>query len=133
MSRNVFTARAMGFFCAVVLFASGSLQAQQSGATSRPPTPAPQQGVYLVFPFENAGASPRLDWLGEGLEELTIQYLSDSGVQVYSTRAAPVNSNATVFRPLRNSVAPLCCVSPRISTLTTSSSAPSPPMAPRSP
>jgi len=38
----------------------------------------------LVFPFENSGASSRLDWLGEGLEELTIQYLSDSGNQVYS-------------------------------------------------
>src|SRR5215470_16778585 len=43
-----------------------------------------QQGLYLVFPFENAGSSPRLDWLGEGLEELTIQYLSDGGEQVYS-------------------------------------------------
>ena len=85
MSRIVFTARALGFFCAVVLFASGSLQAQQSTATPRASaTPAPQQGLYLVFPFENAGASPRLDWLGEGLEELTIQYLSDSGAQVYS-------------------------------------------------
>jgi tetratricopeptide (TPR) repeat protein len=42
------------------------------------------QGIYLVFPFENAGASPRLDWLGEGLEELTIQYLSAAGQQVYS-------------------------------------------------
>jgi predicted Zn-dependent protease/TolB-like protein len=40
--------------------------------------------VYLVFPFENAGASPRLDWLGEGLEELTIQTLSAGGQQVYS-------------------------------------------------
>jgi len=38
----------------------------------------------LVFPFENAGASPRLDWLGEGLEELTIQRLSAAGEQVYS-------------------------------------------------
>jgi tetratricopeptide (TPR) repeat protein len=37
-----------------------------------------------VFPFENAGASPRLDWLGEGLEELTIQRLSAAGQQVYS-------------------------------------------------
>ena len=74
----------MGFLCAVVLSASGSLQAQQSAATSRPAAITPQQGVYLVFPFENAGASPRLDWLGEGLEELTIQYLSDSGAQVYS-------------------------------------------------
>ncbi len=38
----------------------------------------------MVFPFENAGASPRLDWLGEGLEELTIQRLSAAGEQVYS-------------------------------------------------
>jgi tetratricopeptide (TPR) repeat protein len=45
---------------------------------------ASQQGIYLVFPFENEGASPRLDWLGEGLEELTIQRLSAAGQQVYS-------------------------------------------------
>lgn len=44
----------------------------------------PPQGIFLVFPFENAGASPRLDWLGEGLEELTIQRLSAAGQQVYS-------------------------------------------------
>src|ERR1700730_1385773 len=41
-------------------------------------------GIYLVFPFQNAGASPRLDWLSEGLEELTIQGLSSAGEQVYS-------------------------------------------------
>jgi TolB-like protein len=41
-------------------------------------------GIYLVFPFENAGASSRLDWLSEGLEELTIQGLSGAGEQVYS-------------------------------------------------
>jgi Tfp pilus assembly protein PilF/TolB-like protein len=40
--------------------------------------------VFLVFPFENAGAPPRLDWIGEGLEELTIQRLSHAGLQVYS-------------------------------------------------
>ena len=45
---------------------------------------ASQQGIYLVFPFENDGASPRLDWLSEGLEELTIQRLSAAGQQVYS-------------------------------------------------
>jgi tetratricopeptide (TPR) repeat protein len=43
-----------------------------------------QPGIYLVFPFENEGASPRLDWLGEGLEELTIERLSAAGQQVYS-------------------------------------------------
>ena len=42
------------------------------------------QGIFLVFPFENLGAGPRLDWLGEGLEELTIQRLSAAGQQVYS-------------------------------------------------
>ncbi len=40
--------------------------------------------VYLVFAFENAGAPPRLDWIGEGLEELTIERLSHAGLQVYS-------------------------------------------------
>jgi tetratricopeptide (TPR) repeat protein len=45
---------------------------------------AGQAGIYLVFPFENSGASPRLDWVGEGLEELTIQRLSAAGQQAYS-------------------------------------------------
>ncbi len=45
---------------------------------------SPQEGIYLVFPFENVGAVARLDWLGEGLEELTIQRLSAAGQQVYS-------------------------------------------------
>jgi tetratricopeptide (TPR) repeat protein/TolB-like protein len=44
----------------------------------------PQQGVFLVFPFENGGTSPRLDWLGEGIEELTIQRLSAAGQEVYT-------------------------------------------------
>jgi tetratricopeptide (TPR) repeat protein/TolB-like protein len=43
-----------------------------------------QGGIYLVFPFENVGAPPNLDWIGEGLEELTIQRLSAAGEQVYS-------------------------------------------------
>src|SRR5215471_3543441 len=42
------------------------------------------QGIFLVFPFENAGASSRLDWLSEGLEELTIERLSAAGQQVFS-------------------------------------------------
>jgi tetratricopeptide (TPR) repeat protein/TolB-like protein len=41
-------------------------------------------GIYLVFPFQNSGPSSRLDWLSEGLEELTIQELSSAGEQVYS-------------------------------------------------
>src|SRR5213075_2373936 len=63
------------------------LQCNRHGAPFPPragTAAAYQHGIYLVFPFENAGASPRLDWLGEGLEELTIQRLSGAGEQVYS-------------------------------------------------
>jgi tetratricopeptide (TPR) repeat protein len=47
------------------------------------PVPSNQK-IFLVFPFENLGAAPRVEWLGEGLEELAIQALSSSGQQVYS-------------------------------------------------
>jgi len=58
---------------------------QESAAPPRASSAAgSQQGIYLVFPFENVSASPRLDWLSEGLEELTIQRLSAAREQVYS-------------------------------------------------
>src|SRR5713226_9320908 len=76
--------RFMSVRCALVvawaIFCAASLQAQAPARTRG----AAQTGVYLVFPFASAGASPRLDWLGEGLEELTIQALSAGGQQVYS-------------------------------------------------
>ncbi len=85
MPQTAFSKRALTYVCGIVFFAIAPLHAQQpSAASADAGSSASQQGVYLVFPFENAGASPRLDWLGEGLEELTIQYLSDAGEQVYS-------------------------------------------------
>lgn len=76
---------------AVSIAAVPGLSAQQPAADASAPAGAQgvasassQQGIYLVFPFENEGASPSLDWLGEGLEELTIQRLSAAGQQVYS-------------------------------------------------
>jgi predicted Zn-dependent protease/TolB-like protein len=78
MSPYRFISRAFVILCALLCVAS--LDAQ----TPARPNGSAQSGVYLVFPFENAGASPRLDWLGEGLEELTIQALSAGGLQVYS-------------------------------------------------
>jgi tetratricopeptide (TPR) repeat protein/TolB-like protein len=68
-----------------IFFSPGATPGQQSAvpATARSGS-LPQSGVFLVFPFENAGASPRLDWIGEGLEELTIQQLSAAGQQVFS-------------------------------------------------
>jgi len=63
----------------VIGAADCAAQAPQSAAAAKN-----QQRIYVVLPFENAGASPRLDWLGEGLEELTTQRLSAVGEQVYS-------------------------------------------------
>lgn len=61
------------------------LLAQQSeSAAPASHTALPEVGIFLVFPFENVGSAPRLDWIGEGLEELTIQRLSAAGQQVYS-------------------------------------------------
>ncbi|MGB7844962.1 MAG: tetratricopeptide repeat protein [Candidatus Acidiferrum sp.] len=68
-----------------VLVGAGRLSARQSNASAAVLRPVlPQEGIFLVFPFENIGATPRLDWIGEGLEELAIQRLSAAGQQVYS-------------------------------------------------
>ena len=85
MGRPFCSAGYLIFLSAVLIFGITSLAAQPPASPARPGTSAAyQQRIYLVFPFENAGASPRLDWLSEGLEELTIQRLSAAGEQVYS-------------------------------------------------
>ena len=75
----------------LILLSSFIFLGTEGVAAQQPPSAAEttavtglQQGVYLVFPFENVGSSPRFDWLGEGLEELTIQRLAAAGEQVYS-------------------------------------------------
>src|SRR5271169_2725918 len=93
MKQSVFSAHSLVLFCTLALCCSApppAIAQQPSSAAGTAASArgsasgASQQGIYLVFPFENAGASPRLDWLGEGLEELTIQRLSAAGQQVYS-------------------------------------------------
>jgi tetratricopeptide (TPR) repeat protein/TolB-like protein len=74
---------ALSLLLAVCVGLSGSSLADQA-ATARPAVVPSSQGIFLVFPFENDGASARLDWLCEGLEELTIQRLSAAGQQVYT-------------------------------------------------
>lgn len=60
----------------------------QTAVTASSAAGAPAaHGSFLVFPFENTGGGPRLDWLGEGLEELTIQRLSTAGEQVFTHEA----------------------------------------------
>src|ERR1700692_3145591 len=62
---------------------SGTLSGASSG-TATTSKGGSLHGIYLVFPFQNSGPASRLDWLSEGLEELTIQGLSSAGEQVYS-------------------------------------------------
>jgi tetratricopeptide (TPR) repeat protein len=80
------TPQRSAFLCAVCL--AGAFAAPASAQRLPELTPrsgaAPQEGIFLVFPFENDGAGAPLDWLSEGLEELTIQRLSSAGQQVYS-------------------------------------------------
>ncbi len=83
MERPFFSARYLVLVSVLLIPGCISVAGQQSSPA--PHTAAAYQpGIYVVFPFENAGASPRLDWLSEGLEELTIQRLSAAGQQVYS-------------------------------------------------
>src|SRR5437660_1376735 len=69
---------------AACLLGCGIVSAGQQQASVHPAIAPSSQGIFLVFPFENDGTSPRLEWLCEGLEELTIQRLSAAGEQVYS-------------------------------------------------
>jgi tetratricopeptide (TPR) repeat protein/TolB-like protein len=98
MNRNSCRIRALIFCCGAVLCGGAARGAQEQRANPGAGNGS-SQGIYLVFPFQNAGASPRLDWLGEGLEELTIQYLSAAGQQVYSHagRAAELERNGLPF------------------------------------
>jgi tetratricopeptide (TPR) repeat protein len=74
------------FFLAGFFFLCVNLSAAQSPSPSAQTSThaLPQEGIFLVFPFENAGAVPGLDWIGEGLEELSILRLSTAGQQVFS-------------------------------------------------
>src|SRR6202030_3763749 len=65
----------------------GGVFAGQQATIVHPTLATSSQGIFMVLPFENDGARPRLDWLSEGLEELTIQRLSAAGQQVYTHEA----------------------------------------------
>ena len=55
--------------------AQAAVPSRASSAESRPAT-------LLIFPFENGSRVANLDWLGEGLSELTAERLQDRGASV---------------------------------------------------
>src|SRR5262249_27146672 len=61
----------------VSLMAAAVCAAQQPAPATKPATAANSaagpQKIYVVLPFEGTGAPAKLDWLSEGLEELTIE------------------------------------------------------------
>jgi Tfp pilus assembly protein PilF/TolB-like protein len=87
MRNRAFRVPRTGLVVAVMFLLTGAGRADARRLGASPSVPSPQstaEGIFLVFPFENAGTLPGADWIGEGLEELTIQRLSAAGQQVYS-------------------------------------------------
>src|SRR5256884_212073 len=69
----------------VSLVAAAVSRPQPAARPAQAPAPAANsQKIYVVLPFKKAGAPAKLDWLSEGLEELTIERLTAAGEQVYS-------------------------------------------------
>src|SRR5882762_9214577 len=66
--------------CAVMLAAAIAQSSGPAGAASSASNP----GTLLVFPFENDSRVASLDWLGEGLAELTTERLQDRGLSLLS-------------------------------------------------
>src|SRR5690242_18806095 len=87
MSRSFCKSRPGGILVKILVFwliGAAVCVAQQTPTAQSAAVSPNSQKIYVVLPFENAGAPARLDWLGEGLEELTIQRLTAAGEQVYS-------------------------------------------------
>ena len=59
-------------------------QEQPAAAPARAHAGAPRSRVVLTFPFENTGQESSLEWLSEGLAELTIERLDGRGYYLLS-------------------------------------------------
>ncbi|MGA7794582.1 MAG: tetratricopeptide repeat protein [Candidatus Acidiferrales bacterium] len=63
---------------------AGRARPAQSTGETRPASAGVRSEILLIFPFENASRMADLDWLDEGLSELTVERLEDRGVNVLS-------------------------------------------------
>src|ERR1700722_6303747 len=81
-----FLRTALLIFCAAIPAATlvqASLFAQSAPAPGAA-AGASNPGTLLVFPFENDSRVASLDWLGEGIAELTAERLQDRGMSLLS-------------------------------------------------
>ncbi|HEY2139369.1 MAG TPA: hypothetical protein VGH00_04760, partial [Chthoniobacterales bacterium] len=68
--------------CCIVF--PGRARPAQSGQTPKNPAAESHRDTLLIFPFENDSRIANLDWIGEGLSELTAERLEDRDVRVSS-------------------------------------------------
>jgi TolB-like protein len=70
--------------CAALCLSAGARPAAagQAGGAPRATSAETRAATLLVFPFEGGSRIASLDWLGEGLSELTIERLQDQGASV---------------------------------------------------
>ncbi len=64
----------------------GRARSAQSTGDARAASAEAHHETILIFPFENESRMANLDWLGEGLSELTAERLEDRDVNVLSRR-----------------------------------------------
>lgn len=76
------------FFFVLGAALSGALTAgpayAQSTRPARAPSTDPRSEILLIFPFENESRMADLDWMGEGLSEVTAERLEDRQLNVLS-------------------------------------------------
>jgi Flp pilus assembly protein TadD/TolB-like protein len=74
------------FVCAVFFAVSAARPSpnRQSEGASRAASVESHPGTLLIFPFENDSRVASLDWLGEGLSELTAERLRSRGLSLLS-------------------------------------------------
>ena len=68
-------------------FVAGSVRSSSLSQSANAPAAVAESahaGTLLVFPFENGSRIASVDWLGEGLSELTVERLEDRGLNVLS-------------------------------------------------
>jgi len=72
------------WFCAAIIGVLAGFSAYGAAQRAAPSALPARASSVVVVPFENIGHAAQLDWLGEGLSELTIERLAGHGLSLFS-------------------------------------------------